>query len=132
MADPFGIRFDAVLSSTEGVIDGRRTILLGANNYLGLTFDADCIEASVTAVRERGTGTTGSRIANGSFDGHVALEDALAAYYARKHAMVFTAGYQTNLGVLSTLVWRSDHLILDAVSHASIYDGARLSATRRR
>lgn len=125
-ADPFSVRFDSVTSPTEGVIDGRRTILLGTNNYLGLTFDADCIEDSVQAVRERGTGTTGSRIANGSYDGHVALEAALKDYYARKHAMVFTTGYQANLGLLSTLVGRDDHLILDADSHASIYDGARM------
>ena len=125
-ADPFSVRFDAITSPTEGLIDGRRMILLGTNNYLGLTFDAECIEDSVAAVRARGTGTTGSRIANGSFDGHVALEEALAKFYGRKHAMVFTTGYQANLGVLSTLVGRGDHLILDADSHASIYDGARL------
>ena len=125
-ADPFSVRFDAVLSPTEGIIEGRRTILLGTNNYLGLTFDPECVEASVAAVRERGTGTTGSRIANGSYDGHVQLETALQAYYDRRHAMVFSTGYQANLGVLSTVVGRGDHLILDADSHASIYDGARL------
>ncbi len=125
-ADPFGVRFDSVRSPTEGVVEGRRTILLGTNNYLGLTFDKACIEASAQAVRDHGTGTTGSRIANGSFSEHVALEDALATYYGRKHAMVFTTGYQANLGVLSTLVGRGDHLLLDADSHASIYDGSRL------
>jgi len=125
-ADPFNVRFDSVVSPTEGVIDGRPTILLGTNNYLGLTFDAEAIAASVKAVQERGTGTTGSRIANGSFEAHVELEQALAKFYRRKHAMVFTTGYQANLGVLSTLVGRGDHLILDADSHASIYDGSRL------
>src|SRR5690606_4450305 len=125
-ADPFSVRFDSVISPTEGVIGGQRTILLGTNNYLGLTFDPDCIEDSVRAVRERGTGTTGSRIANGSYDGHLALETALKAYYARRHAMGFTTGYQANLGVLSSLVGRDDHLLLDADSHASIYDGARM------
>ena len=125
-ADPFNVRLDAVVSPTEGVIDGRPTILLGTNNYLGLTFDAESIAASVKAVQERGTGTTGSRIANGSFEAHVDLEAALAKFYRRKHAMVFTTGYQANLGVLSTLVGRGDHLILDADSHASIYDGSRL------
>ena len=125
-ADPFSVRFDAVTSPTEGVINGKRTILLGTNNYLGLTFDAEAIASSVKAVQERGTGTTGSRIANGSFEAHVELETALAKFYKRKHAMVFTTGYQANLGVLSTLVGRGDHLILDADSHASIYDGARL------
>jgi len=125
-ADPFGVRFDAVISPTEGVVDGRPTILLGTNNYLGLTFDEACVEESVRAVRERGTGTTGSRIANGSYEGHVELERALEAFYGRQHAMVFTTGYQANLGVLSTLVGRGDHLLLDADSHASIYDGSRL------
>jgi 8-amino-7-oxononanoate synthase len=125
-ADPFTVRFDAVVSPTEGIVDGRPTILLGTNNYLGLTFDEKAIAASVKAVQERGTGTTGSRIANGSFEAHVALETALAKFYGRKHAMVFTTGYQANLGVLSTLVGRGDHLILDADSHASIYDGSRL------
>ncbi|CAN7505674.1 serine palmitoyltransferase [Caulobacter sp. LjRoot300] len=125
-ADPFSVRFDAVVSPTEGVINGKRTILLGTNNYLGLTFDEQAIASSIKAVQERGTGTTGSRIANGSFEAHVELEDALAKFYKRKHAMVFTTGYQANLGVLSTLVGRGDHLILDADSHASIYDGARL------
>ncbi|PTS88444.1 MULTISPECIES: serine palmitoyltransferase [unclassified Caulobacter] len=125
-ADPFNIRFDSVISPTEGVIEGRPTILLGTNNYLGLTFDPESIAASVKAVQERGTGTTGSRIANGSFEAHVELETALGRFYNRKHAMVFTTGYQANLGVLSTLVGRGDHLILDADSHASIYDGSRL------
>ena len=125
-ADPFAVRFDAVLSPTEAQLDGRRVILLGTNNYLGLTFDPECVEASVEAVRRWGTGTTGSRIANGSFGAHVAMETALARFYGRKHAMVFTTGYQANLGVLSALAGRGDHLILDADSHASIYDGARL------
>jgi len=125
-ADPFSMRFDAILSPTEAEYGGRRVILLGTNNYLGLTFDPACIEASVEATRTWGTGTTGSRIANGSFDGHLAMETALADFYGRKHAMVFTTGYQANLGVLSSLVGRGDHLILDADSHASIYDGARL------
>ena len=125
-ADPFNVRFDRVLSPTEGELNGKRMILVGTNNYLGLTFDSECVEASVDAVRAWGTGTTGSRIANGSFDGHVLLERALAKFYGRKHAMVFTTGYQANLGVLSSLVGRGDHLILDADSHASIYDGSRL------
>jgi 8-amino-7-oxononanoate synthase len=124
--DPFSVQFDSVLSPTEATLDGRRVILLGTNNYLGLTFDPECVEASVEAVRLWGTGTTGSRIANGSFGAHLALEQSLARFYGRKHAMVFTTGYQANLGVLSALVGRGDHLILDADSHASIYDGARL------
>ena len=126
-ADPSNVRFDAILSPTEGLLDGKTVILLGTNNYLGLTFDPECIDASAEAVRTWGTGTTGSRFANGTFAGHVAMEQALARFYDRRHAMVFTTGYQANLGVMSALVGRGDHLILDADSHASIYDGARLS-----
>ena len=125
-ADPFSVRFEQVLSPTEGLLNGRKVILLGTNNYLGLTFDEDCIEDGVAVLRAQGTGTTGSRIANGSFAGHLELEQALARFYGRQHAMVFTTGYQANLGVLSTLAGRGDHLILDADSHASIYDGAKL------
>ncbi len=125
--NPLDVLFDKVLSPTEGMLDGKRTILLGTNNYLGLTFDESCIERSVEAVREQGTGTTGSRIANGSYDGHRKLEQALADFYGRDHAMVFTTGYQANLGILSALVGRGDHLIIDADSHASIYDGSRLA-----
>ena len=124
--DPVHLKFDAVTSPTEGVLNGRPMILMGTNNYLGLTFDADCIEAAVEATRTQGTGTTGSRMANGTYEGHSALEGALAEFYGRKHCMVFSTGYQANLGVLSTLVGRGDHLMLDADSHASIYDGSRL------
>jgi 8-amino-7-oxononanoate synthase len=96
------------------------------NNYLGLTFDAACIDKAVEATRSQGTGTTGSRVANGTYEGHIKLEDALADFYGREHAMVFSTGYQANLGILSALVGRGDHLLLDADSHASIYDGSRL------
>jgi 8-amino-7-oxononanoate synthase len=124
--DPLNVRFDAVISPTEGVLSGRRTILLGTNNYLGLTFDQECIDQAVEATRLQGTGTTGSRVANGTYDGHSRLEHEIADFYGRQHAMVFSTGYQANLGVLSTLVGRGDHLMLDADSHASIYDGSRL------
>ena len=124
--DPLNVRFDSVLSPTEGMLGGRRTILLGTNNYLGLTFDPDCIKEAVEATRSQGTGTTGSRVANGTYGSHLKLERSLAEFYGREHAMVFSTGYQANLGVLSTLVGRGDHLLLDADSHASIYDGSRL------
>jgi 8-amino-7-oxononanoate synthase len=120
------VQFDSVLSPTEGMLNGRRTILLGTNNYLGLTFDPACIEQAIEATRHQGTGTTGSRVANGTYGGHIKLERALAEFYGRDHAMVFSTGYQANLGVLSALVGRGDHLLLDADSHASIYDGSRL------
>lgn len=124
--NPFEMVFEGMLSPTEGLYQGRRTILLGTNNYLGLTFDADCIQESVEAVRLQGTGTTGSRIANGSYDRHRKLETALAEFFGRRHCMVFSTGYQANLGMLSTLAGKGDYLLLDADSHASIYDGARL------
>ncbi len=123
------VRFDSILSPTEGVLNGQRTILIGTHNYLGLTFDHDCIERSVEATRQFGTGTTGSRLANGNYNSHHELECALADFYRRDHAMVFSTGYQANLGMLSTLVGRGDHLMLDADSHASIYDGAKLGSS---
>ncbi|WP_298215036.1 serine palmitoyltransferase [Acidocella sp.] len=125
-ANPFNVPFDEVLSPTEAVIAGRRTLLLGTNNYLGLTYDPAVIEAARQATRALGTGTTGSRIANGSYGGHARLERALAAFYDRAHGMVFSTGYQANLGIISALAGKNDHLLLDADSHASIYDGARL------
>jgi 8-amino-7-oxononanoate synthase len=125
-ADPFGVKMDRILSATEAVIEGRQTILCGTNNYLGLTFDADCVAAAQQSLAEFGTGTTGSRIANGSYNGHKALEQDLADFYGMKHCMVFTTGYQANLGAISTLVGPGDFLVIDADSHASIYDAARL------
>ncbi|HET8882916.1 MAG TPA: pyridoxal phosphate-dependent aminotransferase family protein [Solimonas sp.] len=124
--NPFSVSFDRIESATEGVLNGRRVILLGTNNYLGLTFDPHGIDEAVRAVQTLGTGTTGSRVANGSYAGHGALERDLATFFGRRHCMVFSTGYQANLGMLSTIVGRGDHLILDSDSHASIYDGARL------
>jgi 8-amino-7-oxononanoate synthase len=125
-SNPFNVTFDRVLSPTEAKIGSRLILLLGTNNYLGLTFDAAVIAKSVEAVENFGTGTTGSRIANGSYDGHNQLERGLADFYGRKHAMVFSTGYQANVGILSTLAGKNDHLLLDADCHASIYDGSRL------
>ncbi len=125
-SNPFNVAFETILSPTEAIIGGRTTLLLGTNNYLGLTYDPAVIAKSVEAVELSGTGTTGSRIANGSYDGHRGLEQALADFYGRRHGMVFSTGYQANLGILSALAGKDDHLILDADSHASIYDGARL------
>src|ERR1700679_2609144 len=87
-SNPFNLAFDCVLSPTEASLGGRQVLLLGTNNYLGLTYDPDVIAKSVEAVRDFGTGTTGSRIANGSYDGHAKLERGLADFYGRRHAMV--------------------------------------------
>ena len=125
-ADPFNLIVQQVLSPTEATINGRRTILAGTNNYLGLTFDPQCIQAAREALEQQGTGTTGSRMANGSFEGHLALEKELAAFFGCSGAIVFSTGYQANLGILSTLAGPGDVILLDADSHASIYDGCRL------
>lgn len=124
-ANPVGVTMERVLSPTEAIINGKRTLLLGTNNYFGLTFDPACIEAAVEATKAEGTGTTGSRILNGSYTDHRDLEHELADFYGMKHCMVFTTGYQANLGLISTLVGEGDYLIIDADSHASIYDACK-------
>ncbi|WP_414444998.1 serine palmitoyltransferase [Burkholderia sp. 22PA0106] len=125
--DPFGVQIEQILSPTEGMIRGRRTILAGTNNYLGLTFDPDCVAAGCHALKTEGTGTTGSRLANGSYAGHRALETDLAGFYGKREAIVFSTGYQANLGTISALAGVDDTVLIDADSHASIYDGCRLS-----
>jgi 8-amino-7-oxononanoate synthase len=124
--NPFNIAFDVILSPTEAMIKDRQILLLGTNNYLGLTHDPAVIGQAIEAIESFGSGTTGSRIANGSYAGHRQLERALAEFYGRKYTIVFSTGYQANLGILSTIAGKNDHLILDADSHASIYDGSRL------
>jgi 8-amino-7-oxononanoate synthase len=124
---PFGAVTEKILSSTEGIVNGHRVILAGTNNYLGLTFDPECIAAAKTAIEEQGTGTTGSRMANGTFAEHVLLEQELAAFFNRRHAIVFTTGYAATSGMCATLAGPGDMIVLDADSHASIYDGVRLS-----
>jgi 8-amino-7-oxononanoate synthase len=112
---------------TEVVIDGDRKIMLGSNNYLGLTHDPRVLEEAERAARQYGSGCTGSRLLNGTLDLHEQLEGELAAFVGKPAALVFSTGYQTNLGVISTLVHRGDAAILDKLDHASILDGARLS-----
>ncbi len=124
---PVGTPIERVHSPTRGVIVGEQVILAGTNNYLGLTYDPQCIEAGQKSLAESGTGTTGSRLANGSYTGHSALEDELADTFGMRSAIVFTTGYQANLGIISTLVERGDAIVMDADSHASIYDGAKMS-----
>jgi 8-amino-7-oxononanoate synthase len=125
--NPFDVRFERILSATEAVLEGRPCLLFGTNNYLGLTFDETCIAASVRSVHDDGTGTTGSRIANGTYSEHALLEQRIAEFYGKRAAMIFTTGYQANLGLISTLAVRGDHLLIDADSHASIYDACKLS-----
>ena len=113
-ADPFGVCLDEVLSGTEARINGRATILVGTNNYLGLTFDPECMAAAVGAIRDHGTGTTGSRIANGTYGTHRELEAEIARFLNRRSAMIFPTGYQANLGMLVGLAGPRDVILMDA------------------
>ena len=124
--DPYAIVMEKVLSPTEALINGKKTILLGTYNYMGMTFDPDVIAAGKAALDAYGAGTTGSRVLNGTYQGHKECEDALKEFYGTKHAIVFSTGYQANLGMISTLAGKGDYIILDADSHASIYDGCWL------
>lgn len=124
--DPFAIVMAEVKSPTEAVINGRDTILVGTYNYMGMTFDPDVIAAGEDALRRFGAGTTGSRVLNGTYQGHKEVEDALRDFYGTEHAMVFSTGYQANLGMVATLAGRGDYVVLDADSHASIYDGCAM------
>ena len=124
---PFGAVTEQILSATEGVVEGRKVILAGTNNYMGLSFDPRCIAASQAAAAKWGTGTTGSRLANGSFAEHQALEQEIAGFYGVGHAIVFSTGYAATMGMCSTLAGAGDVILLDADSHASIYAGVKLS-----
>jgi 8-amino-7-oxononanoate synthase len=118
------------LSDTEGtevVIDGRKLIMIGSNNYLGLTTHPRVREAAIEAVRQYGTSCTGSRFLNGTLHLHQQLEEELADFVGKEAAIVFSTGYQTNLGTISALVGRGDVVITDKEDHASIIDGCRLA-----
>lgn len=108
-------------------IDGRELIMLGSNNYLGLTTHPRLKTAAIEAIRKYGTGCTGSRFLNGTLDLHVQLERELAAFHGKEDCIVFSTGYQTNLGVISALVRKHDIAITDKLDHASIVDGCKMS-----
>ena len=124
--DPFSLVMEKVLSPTRAICNGRDTILLGTYNYMGMTFDPDVIEAGKQALEDFGSGTTGSRVLNGTYQGHKACEEALKEFYGMDHAMVFSTGYQANLGIISTIAGKGDYIVLDIDSHASIWDGCAL------
>ncbi|HSE64720.1 MAG TPA: pyridoxal phosphate-dependent aminotransferase family protein, partial [Thermoanaerobaculia bacterium] len=111
----------------EVVLDGRRMIMLGSNNYLGLTNDPRVKEAAIDAIRKYGSGCAGSRFLNGTLDLHVRLEERLAEFMRKDAAVTFATGYQVNLGAISCLVAKGDVVYLDKQDHACILDGARLS-----
>src|SRR5678816_3000715 len=125
--DVFGIPIGQIYSATEAKIGDRRILFLGTNNYLGLTFAPECLRAAHEALESEGTGTTGSRMASGSYGGHRALEREFADFYNCLSCIVFTTGYQANLATISGLAGAGDVVLIDGDSHASIYDGCRLS-----
>jgi len=112
---------------TEVVIDNKHVIMVGSNNYLGLTNDPRVKKAALQAIEKYGTGCSGSRFLNGNLDIHVELENRLAKFMQRETALVFSTGFQTNLGIISALAGKGDFIICDRQNHASIFDATRLS-----
>jgi 8-amino-7-oxononanoate synthase len=121
--------FRTIESAQDPVVymNGRRMIMVGSNNYLGLTNDPRVKEAAIRAVEKYGTGCAGSRFLNGTLDIHVELEEKLARFMRKEAAIIFSTGFQVNLGVISALVGKDDVVIIDKMDHASIIDGCRLS-----
>ncbi len=112
---------------TEVIMEGKRRIMLGSNNYLGLTAAPEVVSAAETALAEYGTGCSGSRFLNGTLRLHLELERELAYFVRMDGAVTFSTGFQSNLGIISALVGRGDYVVCDRENHASIYDGCRLS-----
>jgi len=112
---------------SEVVVNGRRVIMAGSNNYLGLTTHPRVKEAATKAIKEFGSGCAGSRLLNGNLEIHEELERKLARFFRKEAALVFATGYQTNLGTISALLGRNDVAVIDKYDHASIIDGCRLS-----
>lgn len=112
---------------SEVIIDGKRTIMIGSNNYLGLTSDERVKKAALEAVREYGSGCSGSRFLNGTLSIHVELEKNLAVFLHKEAALTYSTGFQTNLGIISAIAGRNDYILCDRSNHASIIDGCRLS-----
>ena len=112
---------------TEVVMEGKRRIMLGSNNYLGLTTHPDVIKAGLAALEQYGSGCSGSRFLNGTLQLHLELEKELASFLRKEAVVTFSTGFQSNLGIISAIVGRGDYVIMDRENHASLYDGCRLS-----
>lgn len=115
---------------TEVLIDGKKVLMFGSNAYLGLTNHPEVKAAAIAAVEKYGTGCAGSRFLNGTLDSHIELEKRLAAFAGKEDAIIFSTGFQVNLGVISCLLGREDYIIWDALDHASIIEGIRLSPAK--
>ncbi len=121
------------LNSKQGpevIMEGKDIIMIGSNNYLGLTSHPEVIEAGIKALEQYGSGCSGSRFLNGTLTAHVELEKELAAFLKKEDVVTFSTGYQTNLGIISAIAGRTDYILCDKENHASIYDGCRLSFAR--
>jgi 8-amino-7-oxononanoate synthase len=129
-ARPGATVIERVLGPCEVVIGGRPTLMFGSNNYLGLTLHPDVVAAASDAVLRFGAGTTGSRTANGTFSLHEQLELELADWFGKRHAIIFSTGYQANLSLIGGLCGAGDVILIDADSHASIYDATRQTASQ--
>lgn len=115
---------------TEVVMEGKRRIMLGSNNYLGLTTNPEVVEAGLHALEQYGTGCSGSRFLNGTLRLHLQLEEELAAFLNKDDCCTFSTGFQSNLGIISAIVSHGDYVLCDKENHASIYDGCKLSYGR--
>ena len=116
---------------TEVLINGKEVLMFGSNSYLGLTNHPKVIEAAVAATKKYGTGCAGSRFLNGTLDIHIALEDRLAKFVGKDEAIIYSTGFQANLGVASCLTGREDYILWDELDHASIIEGCRLSMSKK-
>ena len=126
VTDPFNLVMEEVVSPTVAICNGKETILLGTYNYMGMTFDPDVIAAGKKALEEFGSGTTGSRVLNGTYAPHKDCEEALKEFFDVDGAMVFSTGYLANTGIISTIAGKDDYIVLDIDSHASIFDGCAM------
>ena len=121
--------FHMLTSGQDTVVkmEGKKTIMIGSNNYLGLTSHPEVIEAGVEALKKYGSGCSGSRFLNGTLDIHVKLEEELADFLNKEACVTFSTGFQSNLGIISAIAGRNDFIVSDKENHASIYDACKLS-----
>ncbi len=129
--NPLEVQVQRIVSPTEALIGGRRTKLFGTNNYLGMTFEPEVRQAAIAAIEANGVGTTASRVASGNLPDHIELEREIASFVGKSSAVVFSTGFQANLGAIAGLCGVGDVIVMDEESHASIYDAVTTSAARK-